>query len=303
MSYADFVDLALYHADFGYYRRPRTRVGYGSETDFFTARSSGRIFGELVVAACGSLLGENALSRFTFVEIGAEPGAATLAGLAHPFAACRVIEVGAPLDLDGPCVVFSNELFDAQPFRRFVFRGNEWLERMVNLHAEELHDVEAPPASNPPVLPTTAPQGYLIDAPTGASALAEAIAAEPWRGLFLAADYGKSWRELLEACPAGTARAYHRHVQSNDLLSRPGEQDLTCHVCWDWLSSALARNGFRSPTIESQESFFARHAGDFIAREITVHAAEFSQRKLALLQLLHPSHMGQKFQVLHAVRE
>ncbi|MDB6127187.1 MAG: hypothetical protein JWM35_1083, partial [Verrucomicrobia bacterium] len=160
-----------------------------------------------------------------------------------------------------------------------------------------LSDCELPPA-----LPTSAPEGYVIDAPLAAVDLARQIAGQPWSGLFLACDYGKSWAELIEATPAGTARAYFQHTQSNDLLARPGEQDLTCHVCWDWLEDALRENGFASPTVESQESFFIRHAASFIEATTAAEAARFSRKKLSLLQLLHPSHLGQKFQVLHARR-
>jgi hypothetical protein len=63
--------------------------------------------------------------------------------------------------------------------------------------------------------------------PLAAAALAEQLSAPGWSGLFVACDYGKSWRELIEAAPNGTARAYYRHAQSNELLARPGEQDLT----------------------------------------------------------------------------
>ena len=40
------------------------------------------------------------------------------------------------------------------------------------------------------------------------------------------------WADLIGDRPAGTARAYYRHEATRDLLARPGEQDLTCHVCW-----------------------------------------------------------------------
>jgi SAM-dependent MidA family methyltransferase len=145
-------------------------------------------------------------------------------------------------------------------------------------------------------------EGYRFDQPHAGAALAERIAEQPWRGLFIAFDYGKTFRELTEETPGGTARAYYRHTQSNDLLARPGEQDLTCHVCWDWMSEALRRNGFAAPRLDFQESFFIHHAGEFIAAVSAADAAGFSSRKLGLLQLLHPSHLGQKFQVLHALR-
>lgn len=309
MTFARFMDLALYHPATGYYRRPQPRVGYGPDTDFFTASTSGPVFGELIAAACVDLLGSADPREFTFVEIGAEPAAAAqpgagggvLAGVAHPFARVRTLGAGESLDFGGNCIVFSNELFDAQPFHRFVFRRGAWRELGVAWREGNLAMVELPEPTPAP-LPGSTVEGYVIDAPLAARALAGRIAAASWSGLFVAGDYGKSWRELTEATPAGTARAYFRHTQSNDLLARPGEQDLTCHVCWDWLAAELEQHGFAPAAVESQESFFIRHAGGFIARATTEDAAHFSQRKLSLLQLLHPSHLGQKFQILSARR-
>lgn len=301
LTFAEFMALALYDPHVGYYRRTQPRVGYGAGTDFFTASTSGPIFGEMIAAACVTLLGGADPAEHTFVEIGAEPERGVLEGVSHPFAATRTVRVGEPLELRGACVVFSNELFDAQPFCRFVFRAGTWRELAVALQGDELVELEL--ACEPPAfLPTTAREGYVIDAPIEAMRLAKEIAAHPWRGLLVACDYGKSWPELIEATPAGTARAYFRHTQSNDLLARPGHQDLTCHVCWDWLVEALRQGGFPTPTVESQEAFFVHHAGAFIAATTAAEAARMSQRKLTLMQLLHPAHLGQKFQVLHARR-
>lgn len=297
MPFARFMELALYHATVGYYRRDRARVGYAPGTDFFTASTSGPIFGELVAAACVQLLGTRDPRAHTFVELGAEPGGGVLAGVSHPFAAVRTVHLGEPLALTGPCVVFSNELFDAQPCERHVCRRGRWWQLGVRLDGNRLLEVELPSTFEAPIS-----EGYHFDQPLAAAKLAASIAEQPWTGLFLAFDYGKSLRELTEACPAGTARAYHRHTQSNDLLAHPGEQDLTCHVCWDWLIDALVRQDFPAPRLDSQEAFFVRHAADFIAATTAAEAARLSQRKLALLQLLHPAHLGQKFQVLHALR-
>jgi SAM-dependent MidA family methyltransferase len=256
----------------------------------------------MVTAACIGLLGgEDQARGHAFIEIGAEPGGGILAGVTHPFASARTVRVGAPLDLSGPCVVFSNELFDAQPLRRFVRRGSIWKELGVSLQREALHEVELE-ESSATWLPTTAEDGYVFDAPQAAAHLAAQIAAEPWHGLFVAFDYGKTLSELATATPAGTLRAYFQHTQSNDLLARPGEQDLTGHVCWDWLMETLNAAGFTRTAVESQESFFIHHAGAFLSKTMAEEASRLSQRKLALLQLLHPSHLGQKFQVLHARR-
>ena len=151
-------------------------------------------------------------------------------------------------------------------------------------------------------LPAFAPDGYRIDLPLGAAGLAAQIAAMPWTGLFVAFDYGKSWQELSEETPAGTVRAYFRHRQSNDLLARPGEQDLTCHICWDWIAEALTVHGFEAPTLESQEAFLVHHAAPALSHLTTSEAARLTSRKLGMMQLLHPGNMGHKFQVLWARR-
>ena len=295
-----FMELALYHPTLGYYRRNKQRVGYGRDTDFYTASTSGPLFGELVHAVCRSLLGAEKLADTTFVELGAEPGNSILGGVQHAFGTTRTICIGEPITLSGQCVVFSNELFDAQPFRRFQFVSGIWRELGVHLRNGSLCEIPIKTETLPSVLPALAPENYRMDLPLVSVSLAEKIAVQPWTGLFIAFDYGKSWRELTEATPAGTARAYHRHTQSNDLLARPGEQDLTCHVCWDWLADALRHNNFPEPCLESQEAFLIRHAGDFLSDTVAAEATQLSQRKLGLLQLLH--HLGQKFQVLWSLR-
>ncbi len=309
MTFAQFMALALYDPNVGYYRRPQKRIGYEPGTDFFTASTSGPVFGELITAACVSLLGEADPGVFHFIEIGAEPSPPTavdatsgvLTGVTHPFATARTVGLGQPLELAGNCIVFSNELFDAQPFHRFVFRHGSWRELGVALQGDELAMTELT-TRTPIALPETAEEGYLIDAPLAATGLIESIVSPRWTGLFVAVDYGKSWRELTEATPQGTARAYFRHTQSNRLLAHPGDQDLTCHICWDWLETALKKHGFSQTAVESQESFFVRRAGRYIARASAEDAAHFSQRKGSLAQLLLPAHLGQKFQVLHARR-
>lgn len=307
-----FMALALYDSELGYYRRGRLRVGRERGADFYTATSLGPLFGELVAAAAAKLLTDAGLdpAAHTFVEIGAEPDGGVLAGhAAHPFAGLRTLRIGAPLAFSGACVVFSNELFDAQPVRRFVRSGDGWNELGVALAADETalveRDLGPAPAEILAALPSPneTPAGYAFDAPFASAELAAALASQPWSGLFLAFDYGKSFAELGHSHPVGTARAYFQHTQHNDLLARPGEQDLTAHVCWDWLAAALVAGGCLEPVVDSQESFLVHHAADALDAALAAESARRSSpRKRALLHLLHPAQMGQKFQVLHALK-
>lgn len=278
LRFDQFMQLALYHPIVGYYRRDQQRIGLVKGSDFFTASSSNPVFGELIAAACVTLLGLRTAADYTFVEIGAESEGGVLEQVDHPFASVRTLRIGESLELVGNCVVFSNELFDAQPFRRFVARDGAWIELGVQLRDDRLAEVELTTPA-PSELPGGLPDGYRIDAPFAANELIQHIAAQTWNGLFVACDYGKSWQELTEACPAGTARAYFRHQQGNDLLARPGEQDLTCHICWDWLVATLKNHRFAKSLVESQESFFVRHAAESIAAISAAEALRFSRRK------------------------
>jgi SAM-dependent MidA family methyltransferase len=321
MSFARFMDLALYHPGTGYYARRCPRIGRAADTDFYTAASLGPVFGELVAAACVDLLGRQSPDTCTFVEIGTEPaaqggggpsgvltpGTPGLPAVTHPFAGNRTISLGQPLAIPPNSIVFSNELFDAQPCHRLLRIAGCWQETGVALRSGALKEILMPGLSPEAQavqhrLPASAPDGYRIDLPLAAVRLAAEIAAEPWAGIFVAFDYGKSWPELSEDTPAGTIRAYYRHQQGNDLLARPGEQDLTCHVCWDWIADALTANGFEPPVLESQEAFFVHHAATALSRLTASEVAGFSPRKLSVMQLLHPGNMGRRFQVLWARR-
>lgn len=314
------MELALYHPEVGYYATTRPRIGRDRSADFYTATSLGSVFGELVAAAAVELIKPATPGQFIFVEVGAErmgTGAeqsarGILDEVAHPFHAVRKIALGESLQTgfvaDGPAIVFSNELFDAQPCHRLVWRAGNWREMGVALREGILVDVELPELS-PPIaairreLPPTSVEGYRLDLPLASRTLLRQLVAAPWPGLFLAFDYGKPWESLSTETPQGTVRAYFRHQQSAAVLDRPGEQDLTCHICWDWLAADLESCGFAKPVVESQEAFFARRAAGPLAAMLTADASRLTARKQAIMQLLHPANMGHKFQVISALRK
>ncbi len=308
VSFARYMELAMYHPTAGYYTRDFKRVGRDNRADFFTATSFNPIFGELVVAAAIKLLEPARPADFVFVEIGAEPGGGILRDIPHPFASYRTISLGQPFTLPENAVVFSNELFDAQPFHRVVWQEGRWQELGVALHGRHLRHVVLPAFSaelavHADRLPKQAEENYHIDLPLRTVPMLERIVGQKWSGLFIAFDYGKFWHELAENIPSGTARTYHRQKMGNDLLARPGKQDLTCHICWDWLEDGLGRAGFGESRVDSQESFFMNYAAETLAAITKAEASSFSLRKRMLIQLLHPANMGQKFQALHALRK
>ncbi|BET67560.1 SAM-dependent methyltransferase [Opitutales bacterium ASA1] len=309
LPFGDFVRLALYDDEVGYYVQRRARVGTARGTDFYTASTLREVFGPLVAEAAASLLRKSGAepAEFEFVEIGAEPEGGVLAGVPHDFGASHMIPLGAPFSLPTRAVVFSNELFDAQPFSRVVRRDGAWREmgvRLVDdrLAWEELAAFTREAETMRDRLPADAPDGYTIDLPLGSVGLIDRILREPWRGVFLACDYGRTWSTLATEHPTGTARAYYAHRYADSLLDRPGEQDLTCHVCWDWLEEALRNHGGTGIARSGQEAFFVRHAASGIAACLARHPSPLSPVRSQLKQLLHPAFMGQRFEVLHAVR-
>jgi SAM-dependent MidA family methyltransferase len=153
VSFAEFMDLALYHPTAGYYTRRRTGGGpVGSSGDFVTAPTASPIFGRTIaeiVRQLAAVLGE----PVTFVELGAGEGV-LLSGLldqlgkARPRVLrrtlavergewarkriakrCDGVEVAARLSEAswpaGPVVLFASELYDALPAHRVTVLGQK----------------------------------------------------------------------------------------------------------------------------------------------------------------------------------
>jgi SAM-dependent MidA family methyltransferase len=310
LNYRDFVAAALYAPGVGYYQQAgRPRVGRGAGTDFYTASSlRGGIFGRLLRAAAAKLIEPESPKNYTLIEIGAEPGAGVFGREARPFAQIITRRLGDELTPPARNVIFANEWLDAQPFHRFVFRRGAWRELGVRVDAENLAEVELAAISSvaqsfAPSLPAVAPEEYHLDISLDAEKVLQELTGSLWPGAIILADYGYDWAQLIHERPAGTARAYHQHEISSDLLNRPGEQDLTCHVCWDRLERVLRESGFADVRVERQEAFFMRHAAPEIEKILAEGEGAFSPMRQTLQELLHPAHLGGKFQVLAARRK
>lgn len=309
ISYRDYIDLVLYADNCGYYTKARARVGRNPDRDFYTAESLGKIFARLVTTAAHDLLGEATASQSTFIEIAAEPGAELLSHMvSHSFADSRVIRQGEPIKADGPVVIFANEWLDALPFHRLIFQDGQWHERGVRLNADNTLEDVLLDTFTPEVaairerLPEKALEGYELDLPLAAEAAIADLLAQDWTGMLLLFDYGKTWQALATDCPVGTARTYHRHTQANDLLDLPGKKDITCDICWDPLADLLTEKGLQSVTLETQESFLVQRAQRAAEAIITDTAGTFSPDRQTLMELIHPAHMGRRFQVLWGLR-
>jgi SAM-dependent MidA family methyltransferase len=306
MPFDEYVEFALYDGQTGYYATPKTRVGKSDQSDFLTSSSFGGIWGELIVDACRYILeGEN-LSQFTFVEIAAEPEQFVLSEIDHPFGETQIIRLGDPHDIPSPAIVYSNEWLDAQAFKRFCFNPEErkWQEIGVMLENGSLREtpINSPLSLQALGFPHEYTQPYQVDWPSGSIEALERLCGEKWSGLFLTFDYGLGKEILLKERPLGTARSYHRHKMGSDLLSKVGEQDITCHLCWDELVGVLENSEFNRPQLVSQESFLMNHASGKIKEILSGTTGDPTSKTQVLKELMHPFHMGNKFQALWALR-
>ena len=280
MSFARFMELALYAPDGGYYRDAATRPG--REGDFITAPELHPIFGWSVARGIDEIwrrLGEP--SPFVVREHGAGGGAlavAILDGLRDMGSTLLDVISYEPVEIDArrleaftvrlaaaghggrqrePAggsftgVVLGNEVLDALPVHRVGRRGDRVVELAVRLDGDEdFVEVETEPTT-PALAERLAAEGVeLADGQTAEVCLALddwiAAAAAPLRqGVLLLIDYGAPALELYDPVRRldGTLRAYVRHQVHADPYRHVGRQDLTAHVDVTAVERAAAAAG------------------------------------------------------------
>ena len=298
ITFARFMDRALYEPGHGYYRRPDPRPGTAG-ADFLTAPEAHPIFG----AAIGRLLEQawNALGRpspFTVTEPGAGTGALAtglLGGLRdlgsplYEVLRYRPVEVeAARIDAlrerlaagglagslaaggeRGPAAgigaVLANEVLDALPVHRVVGREGGLRELLVTLDADGRFEwLEAEPST-----PALARRLAAEDVGLGDGHVTEiCLALDPWledatrhltRGLLVLVDYAGEPVDLHGVThPEGTLRAFARHAVGSDPFRHVGRQDLTATVDLAAVRSAAGRAGLTPIGETTQAELLAR---------------------------------------------
>jgi SAM-dependent MidA family methyltransferase len=268
ITFARFMELALYDPDGGYYRSEAARPG--RDGDFLTAPEAHPIFGQalsravadawdqldrpdpFVLRECGAGTGTLAVAildaltterpdlasviRYEPIEV--EPR--RLEAIASRLgAAGHGARLTVPVSTDRPVDGFflANEVLDALPTHRVVQRAGELREILVGSREGELVDVEAD-LSTPGLVRRLADDGVsLADGQRGEICLAidawiVSAAASLGRGVVMLIDYGYTAAELYDPIRRrdGTLRAYLRHRVHDDPYLHVGRQDLTAHV-------------------------------------------------------------------------
>jgi SAM-dependent MidA family methyltransferase len=290
-----FMEVALYHPEHGYYRRPHDP--FGKHGDFFTAEQVQPVFGLLIAARIRMLyraLGEP--SGFTVVELGAGRRE-----MAEAFAEWRYV----PVDLDSPIptsvcgVVFSNEFFDALPVDSVIYQAGAFREQRVDLAGEGFRWSTADPVGEEAdhylrrYYPA-AEEGRRYEVNLDALRWTVRIAAMLTKGYVLTIDYGFTRRESVRF-PAGTLMSYRRHTAREDVLAEPGERDITAHVNFTALQEAGAACGLATERFETlAQTLLAAGEADQFA--IALSGEDELRGRMQLKTVLFG--MGETFRVL-----
>jgi SAM-dependent MidA family methyltransferase len=332
MTFARFMELALYDPAGGYYRSDAARPGRGG--DFVTAPELHPIFGEMLaraVAGAWDRLGRP--ERFVVVEHGAGEGALAVPLLANLPAAIRyrpidvderrltalrdrlaaagladrLDDAAANAAFDG--VIIANEVLDALPVHRVRRSGTELRELAVGVGADDgFVDVEIP-LSTPALHERLDAEGIeLADGQTAEICLAldtwlAAAAAPLRRGLVIFIDYGAPAMELYDPIRRrdGTLRAYVRHQVHADPYRFVGRQDLTAHVDVTAVERAAHAAGLTTLGITTQAEALMGLGIEDRLREVQADPAttfeDYALLRAALLRLLDPAAMG-RFRVM-----
>jgi SAM-dependent MidA family methyltransferase len=212
----------------------------------------------------------------------------------------------APLN---EAVVFANELLDAFPVHRVMMREGQLVELCVGCdEAGKFVWIETAPttprlAEYFQKLRLALPEGHVAEINLEAIDWIARAASAFRRGFLITIDYGAEAVELYTASVrrAGTLRAFHRHQFADDILARPGEQDLTTTVDWTSLRSAGTEAGLQTMLCERQDKFLLR-SGLLEQMELLAANAR-SETQAALLRasardMILPDSMSASFHVL-----
>jgi SAM-dependent MidA family methyltransferase len=335
LSFASFMQKALYDPEQGYYASGRVRIG--KQGDFFTNVSVGNIYGKMLALSFQDLWEKlDKPNPFSIVEQGAHDGtlaldilealqaspeifASTHYHIVEPFLFHQQVQqetlkhfnnvswVTQLSDLpEWEGVHFSNELIDAFPVHVLTWTGEEWLEKRVLPTGEHAFSwITAPIAEQElqavaATLPRTLTPGFLWEARLGTTPWLKEIALRMKRGMILIADYGYAGHHRFAPYRAeGSIACYHEHRRYNDPLEEPGTRDITAHVDFTALAENARQHDWSLLGFSDQHHFLMGIAEEWLRTFEEKPPDTTTQHDFRRLQtLLHPETMGRQFQFL-----
>jgi SAM-dependent MidA family methyltransferase len=302
LPFRDFVEVALYHPELGYYAQSRSPIG--KDADYVTSPVISPVFGASLSRLIGELLSRSGAAVCSIVDIGCGDGRLINTLYAeHPrlrfFGVDRSLDraPGGPatfvrdlaaVERNGVQLVICNELFDALPFARLVMRDEHLHELWVTERDGALdwteHEAGAEYDDYFRARGIELEDGQFADVSLEWEALYADICRFVTNGLIVTFDYGAAGSRLFRgrARRFGTAAAYAGQRVSRDLLANPGEQDITAHINFTDLERAGGREGFSTLFFDAQAKFLLSLG----ALEIRKQKAESRNESASMEELL-----------------
>ncbi len=338
IPFSRFMGLALYHPEWGYYASGLARTGRSG--DFFTSVSVGETFGLLLARRIAAWWEETGRpEKWRLLEQGAHDGQLMNDVLTHLPAACRsgvAVEIIEPSPTllakqqvtlanwkefitwsndffpagsgHVPAVYFANELLDAFPVERIIHHQGHWMSLNV------VADNHAPDGFA--WCPMPLPEAWREYMPSRESGWIDGQVTEicpalgEWVrglrrsmpcGLVLLADYGFEENDYFHPSRMeGTLRTYHRHQAPDNPFIGIGHCDITAHVNWSPVARLLERAGYAVSGPVDQGRWLTRVGSDWLLGLEKSVGPETGKWVRQFQTLIHPQHLGGKFQVLEA---
>lgn len=324
ISFARYMELALYTPGLGYYSGGGAKFGPGG--DFVTAPEVSPLFGRVLARQFAETLRQTGGG---ILELGAGTGllAAQVIGeldalgVHAPYSILEIsgdlrarqqdalqADIGRVSWLDAlpdsfTGVIFGNEVLDALPVHLVQWSAEGPLERGVAMDAGEFVWSERPIAD--PALFARAgelglPPGYASEINLAAPALVSSLAETLESGLILFIDYGFGRSEYFHSQRhMGTLRAHYRHHALDDPFHLPGLCDLTAHVDFSAVADAGFEAGLDICGYTPQAGFLLGGGiTALLAETPAAHASSYLPLANGVQTLISPAEMGELFKVI-----
>jgi SAM-dependent MidA family methyltransferase len=342
LSFERFMELALYAPGLGYYSAGSTKIGAGG--DFTTAPEMSDLFSRCLAQPCAQVLASVGAGA-EILELGA--GTGRMAETLLQFLAQQdtlpqryaILEVSAdlaerqrerlsrlPAEVrqrvvwldrlpDQPLhgVVVANEVLDALPVRRFVWRAGEVRELGVGCGTGELPFEEREARSEPALqeactslmreLPYPLPDGYTSELCLRVNPWIATIAACLERGVLLLFDYGLPRAHYYHPQrETGTLRCHFKQRAHDNPYINVGVQDITAWVDFTRVADAALASGLDVRGFTTQAAFLLATGIEQFAAEAVADPVQHARVAGEARRLLMPGEMGEAFKVMALAR-
>jgi SAM-dependent MidA family methyltransferase len=282
LSFAEVMETALYHPEYGYYTRLR---GFGAAGDFVTSPELDPVFGRTLARQALDLwehLGRS--GPFRILELGAGSGALAHAlltdlpgaeyAIEESSPSLRVVQqqrlAGLPVSWEiseAPHLVIANEVLDAQPVHRLTVHNGQLRELCID-ESFQWVETDAPAAAHAYFerLRLLPPEAAIADVNLGLSEWVHQLAQRLEHGLAIILDYGYPAEALFSRKP-GTLLTYYKHTLGSDPLQRLGEQDISAHVDFTTLATSAHQAGLQVIGVTSQRALLRTLGIDSLSQD------------------------------------